>query len=158
MNEEHTIQIAVVSDEDVDMAALGEAEGLERHDDQVEEHFVVIGAVLLIGAVMAAAKLVMRAIAVYRGGVQIEMNQTPPVIRRNKALPDGTYVIVAADGTVKIETHGEPEDSIERMTTAILKLPVSATVSTIQAAIKAAHPVAQPQSPAPAHEVLGKTA
>jgi hypothetical protein len=147
MNDE-TIRIVVICDDEADLAALGELEGLEREEGAVQAESAVLSAVLLVGAIFAAAKLVMRVIDEYRGGVQIELNVQPPVIRRNQALPYGAYVIVAADNTVKIETHDQPGDAIERMTTDILKLPVGAAVSAVEATIKAAVPDAPTQTPA----------
>jgi hypothetical protein len=151
---DETVQIVVISDEDADLAAMGEVAGLERREGEIEEDFAILGAVLLIGAVLAAAKLVENIINQYRGGVQIDLNQKPPVIRRNHQLPYGWVVIVAADDTVKVETHGEEPDSLERIITAVLKLPVDATASVVEAAIKAAHPGAETQTPAPSANVL----
>lgn len=149
------IEIVVIPDDEVDLAAIGEVEGLERSDGEaVEEQLAVLGAVVLIGAAIAAAKLVMHVVEIYRGGVQINLDKRPPVIRRNSAVPVGWVVVVAADNTVKIETHDEPKDALERITTAILKLPVDATVSMVEAVIKAEKPDVKTETPAPAEAVV----
>lgn len=152
---EERLEIVVINDDEVDLASMGEVQGLERQEGEaVEEQLGILGAVVLIGAALAIGRFVQSVIRDIRGGLQINLDKKPPVIRRNGEIPAGWVVAVAADGTVKIETHDEPEDAIERMTTAILKLPVDATVSAVEAAIKAAHPDAKTETPAPAQAAI----
>lgn len=48
--------------------------------------------------------------------------------------------VLSADGKVDIQVKDEAEDAIERIIAAVLKLPITATVDTVKAAVEAAKP------------------
>jgi hypothetical protein len=148
---DESLKIVVISDEDADLAALGEASGLTRsEEDDVQDLFLdPITAAVLIGGALVAARFVLHVIDVYRGGVEINLTVKPPTVKRNKEVPFGYVVTLTADGKVDVNTKDEPKDAIERMVESILKLPVDATVSTVKAAIEAAKQAAPATTTSP---------
>ncbi len=150
---EDMVTVVVVSDEEADLAALGELEGLTRGDEHEVEELALdpLTAAVLVGVGLAVGKFVLRVINEYRGGVRLDLTSKPAVIKRDREVPYGWIVTLAADGKVEIETKDEPKDSIERMVEAVLKLPVDATVAKVKAAIEAIKPdVKTNVAPAPA--------
>ena len=150
---EDMVTVVVVSDEEADLAALGEDEGLRRAEDGEVEELALdpITAAVLVGVGLAVGKFVLRVINEYRGGVRLDLTTKPAVIKRDRDVPYGWIVTLAADGKVEIDTKDEPKDAIERMVESVLKLPIDATVEKVKAAIEAIKPdVNTNVTPAPA--------
>ncbi len=118
MDDELQVKVQGLSREELDVVLAdldaAEPEGAAAAVDPV------IGALIIIG-IVAGAKLVMRIINERRGGVVADLSKTPVEVRRDKALPYGTFLILGADGSVRLETVDEPEDSLERMWKALLE-------------------------------------
>ena len=93
-------------------------------------------AVLIAGGVLLVGKFVVDLIDRLRGGVVIELRpNAPPLVRRDRAIPYGWAMVVAADGkSVKIETHDAPKDAAERLLGEI----ISGALKTSQDIAKAA--------------------
>jgi len=100
---------------------------------QVVEPFT---AILVAGGVVLTVKFVADLIDRFRGGVVVDMRPDAEYFaRRDRSLPYGWAVIIAADGkTVKIETRDAPVDAAERL----LKAIVDGTLKTSQEIAKAA--------------------
>lgn len=133
------VRVVVFSDEEADLAAIGETQGLRRDDQAVEELALdPLSAAVLIGSAFAVGRFVMHVIDVVRGGVRVDLGD-PPTIKRDRNVPFGWAFIFTKDGDkVDIEVKDEPKSAVERMFEAVFKLPVDATVSMVKAAIEAA--------------------
>lgn len=133
------VRVVVFSDEEADLAAIGETQGLRRDDQAVEELALdPLTAAVLIGSALAVGQFVMHVIDVVRGGVRVDLGD-PPTIKRDRSVPFGWAFIFTKDGDkVDIEVKDEPKSAVERMFEAVFKLPVDATVSMVKAAIEAA--------------------
>lgn len=108
-------------------AAVDETDGLEYPTESANVD-PITGTVLVVGAVFAGAKLVIRLWNEYRGGTVVDSTTQPITIRRDHALPYGFFLFVASDGSVKVDAKDEPKDSLERLVDAFLKAGLGATV------------------------------
>jgi hypothetical protein len=80
-----------------------------------------ITAVLIGGGVLMVAKFVFDVFDKLKGGVVVDLRQQPLAIKRNKQLPAGWVLVLAADGTVSIETHDAPKDTSERLLAGLIE-------------------------------------
>jgi hypothetical protein len=128
------------------------AEAPIEKTDQEQEEFGIFAVVVLIGAGLAVAKVVSDLWERWRGGMVIDLTQTPPSIRRSHDIQFGYIVTLTRDGNqvkASVDTKDEPKDAIERLAEAVLKLPVDATVETVKAAIEKATGGTAKVDPAP---------
>lgn len=81
-----------------------------------------ITAVVIGGGAVLVFKLAVDLVDKMRGGVYIDLRpRAKYLIRRDRRVPPGWVVIVAADGKgVKIETRDAPKDAAERLLTKIV--------------------------------------
>jgi hypothetical protein len=137
--DEIRVAIAVPPD---DLVAIGQSAAKhgviqEAVDESTAEQLEIgiLAAVLLIGVGLAVSRVIVDLWERWRGGLEIDLTKQPTKISRNHEIPMGYIVTLMANGKVQIEVKDEPKDSIERLTEAILKLPVAATVDTAKEVI-----------------------
>jgi hypothetical protein len=122
------LEITIETDDELELLAADAGLQVRRPVAEPED-LGVIGIVLLIGALLAVAKFVLRALDAEGrrrdpSRRAVAEDQAQPRASRGLAL-----IVFAADGkNVEVETKDEPTDSVERMVTAILKLPVDTAV------------------------------
>jgi hypothetical protein len=129
----------------VDKKGLAQAEALARKarlDLQVvaEPQLVdPITAVVIGGGAVLVFKLAVDLVDKLRGGVYIDLRpRAKYLIRRDRSVPVGWVVILAADGkSVKIETQDAPKDAAERLLTKIVEGTLSSAASIAKEAKKA---------------------
>lgn len=93
---------------------------------------------LIICAVLAGSKLIIRLWNEFRGGTVIDLTTEPIKVYRDKGLEYGFFVVHTKDGEAKIEAHDEPKDSLERMVSGWLGAGKGATVDKIKELAKEA--------------------
>jgi hypothetical protein len=59
----------------------------------------------------------------------------PIDVSRDRDLPYGMYIVYTVDGETQIDSKEMPEDELERILTAILKLTVGSTAEAVKSAI-----------------------
>ena len=136
---EDVVRVVVISDEETDLKALAEVEGLVPIDDpEVAVLFDPATAALVGGAAILVGKFALKLWNMWRGGVEIRLGN-PPQIKRNRQVPvDYVFVFTATGDKVEIKEAKELEDSLERLFTTLVKLPIDASTEVIKAVIEAA--------------------
>jgi hypothetical protein len=132
MEDQLTIQLTGIDAAEAEKAI----EGLEIEPEGELENLGILEGIVLIGAAIAAGKFVIRLWREYRGGTVIDLTKKPPDVRRDSDLDWGFFMIIAEDGKITVEGKGEPEDSLERMVTSVLKIAAGATVDAVKAVIE----------------------
>jgi hypothetical protein len=128
----------------IDAAAAERAmEGLDVEPEQSLENLGILEGLLIVAGAAALGKFIIRIWREVRGGTVIDMTKKPPDISRDNALDYGFFVIFAQDGTVRVETKDEPEDSLERIVTSVLKLAADASIGSLKAVLEGVAPNAQ---------------
>lgn len=142
---EQEVSISIVMDRE-DATSLSdqiEAQRL-RHGQSVEEMTGLVDpitiSVIVIGAVFSIAELIRWIIFTTGGGATIDLTKDPPACRKEKALPSGTFLIIAKDGNHELLTKDMPASNLGDILKAILSAGKDATIETIKETIKAASP------------------
>jgi hypothetical protein len=91
--------------------------------------------VVVTGSVVFVARFILSVWERFRGGVRIDLATHPPTVERLRAIPYGVLVILTEEKEVRIETHDEPEEAVERILTSILSLPADATAELVATAV-----------------------
>jgi hypothetical protein len=117
MSDDKSIRIGLYEE---DLAAAQELARSGRVELQIEPQAEILDPLtyILIGAgLVAAVKFTIDLVERIKGGVVIDLQPSAKsVIRRDRAIPYGWAVVMAADGkSVKIETHDAPKDAAERL-------------------------------------------
>ncbi|MTD47641.1 hypothetical protein GKE82_26365 [Conexibacter sp. W3-3-2] len=113
-----------------------QVEGVEF--EETLEHLDPLTAAVVFGGAALLGNFLVRLWREIEGGTVIDLTKDPVQINRSRDLAYGYFLVVAKDGSVKVEAKDEPETALERLTTAVLKLPVDAAASAVKAAIEAA--------------------
>jgi hypothetical protein len=140
------ISFVVIDDEIDDLVIDAEGVGLRRIEPTDETTAGLdldpLTTALLIGAGVLAARFVVTVWDKYKGGVRIDLGTEPPVVERVKEVPYGMVVVFTKDDEVRIETHDEPKEVVERILTAIFSLPKEATPADVNEKAEAARKAA----------------
>jgi hypothetical protein len=137
---EFSVNILVDRGEQATISSQIRALGLreERPDEEGEFEPVTL-TIVAIGAVSALAALIIEAIKVSQGGSYVDLTQTPPVVRREKALDAGTVLIITKDSKdgqkVTLEVNDLPKGVAERIVEAFLKAGTDITTAVAKAII-----------------------
>jgi hypothetical protein len=84
------------------------------------QRFAPALAVLAMAGVFALARFVMDLWEKIQGGLVIDMSKTSPEIYRDPDMPAGYIVVIAKDGSVKIETKDTPKDATQQLIESVI--------------------------------------
>lgn len=121
----------LLSQDDLD-AALADVPGVD-YEAGYENLVDPVSAAIIVGAVLAGAQLVIRLWREWRGGTILDVSKKPVEVKRTRALDYGFFVIIASDGSVKIEAKDEPKTALERLVSDVLGLATGAKAADIKA-------------------------
>jgi hypothetical protein len=122
MTQEKSIQIAI------DQGDLEAFQTLARHhkvDLEVEPKPQIldpISIILIGGGVIAVTKFTVDLIDKYRGGIIVDLRPSAKrLVSRDKSVPAGWALVVAADGKINIDVKDAPKDALERWVSEIIQ-------------------------------------
>jgi hypothetical protein len=121
MNKDKSIRVVLDPEE---MQAAQDAARAAGLDLQIEQRPHILPAVTLVlmgGGALLAAKFVVDLVDRLRGGIVIDARpDATELVRRNRDVPYGWALVLAADGSVSINVHDSPKDASERLIQAII--------------------------------------
>lgn len=126
--------------DDFEDLRVGEGLTVDASGDAAKLALDPVTAALVVGSVVALSRLVASLWERWQGGTVVELSANGSKVYRDRSkVPVGFFLVISADGkTVTVEAKDEPKEALERMAEALIKLPVTATVDVIKAAISAA--------------------
>ncbi|CRK61560.1 hypothetical protein [Alloactinosynnema sp. L-07] len=128
-----------ISLSELDLNVLDDAVSADPHVRYKEGYEnAVVEAAIIITAVIAGAKLILRVWKEFRGGTIVNLVTQPILVENDRDIPFGMFVVVTKDGKVQIEAKDEPKDSLERMISGFLELGINATKAAVQKIVDAA--------------------
>ena len=116
MPEEKSLYIVIEEDELEDAQAIARTSGVDLQIQPQPQLLDPFTWIIIIGTGVAVTKFVADLRDRARGGVVIDLRPNAnPFIRREHELPQGWFVVRAADGTVSVDTRDTPKDASERL-------------------------------------------
>jgi hypothetical protein len=122
MTEEKSISIAI---DQGDLEAVQELARKAKADLQVEPKSQIldpISIILIGGGVIAVTKFTTDLIDKYRGGIIVDVRPSAAhLVSRDKSVPFGWALVIAADGKINIDVKDAPKDALERWVSDIIQ-------------------------------------
>jgi len=137
MTEDKSILIAV-DPQDLEAAQdLARAAKVDMEVQPKSQFLDPLSIILISGGVAAIAKFTADLIDRFHGGIVVDLRPSAKqLVRRDKSVPYGWALVIAADGKVEINVHDAPKDALERWVSDIIQGVLKNTKDVAEAAAK----------------------
>ena len=122
MSKEISIQIALAAEDLQAAQELARAAKLNLQVQPKSQFIDPLSIILIAGGAVAVVKFTADLIDRFHGGIIVDVRPSAKeLIKRDKSVPYGWALVIAADGKVEINVHDAPKDAMERWVSEIVE-------------------------------------
>jgi hypothetical protein len=138
MSEDKFIQIALENEEVEAAQASARIAGIDLEIQPKSQILDPITIILVGTGAVALGKFVVDLIDRLHGGIVVDLRPSAKqLVRRDRSVPYGWALVIAADGSVSINVHDAPKGAAERLISDVIKGVLKSASEVASAATKA---------------------